>query len=152
MYGCRLLCILFHTFADRDFFPMFLCIIEPGLCKKEIDKSGVAAVHHKVNIPVLAEAVRVLIDRNGFRPGFIITGNTPIPIFLPDRVGKNITHPVIAELFQNLMYCLRAEVVIPVVIGNGLFDCLLTGDICLIGSAVLFRLSMLTRIGSRIDI
>ena len=77
---------------------MFLCIIEPGLCKKEIDKSGVAAVHHKVNIPVLAEAVRVLIDRNGFRPGFIITGNTPIPIFLPDRVGKNIKHPVITSL------------------------------------------------------
>lgn len=57
-----------------------------------------------------------------------------------------------AELFQDLMDCLRAEAVIPVVIGNGLFDCLLTGDICLIGSSVLFQLSMLTRIGSRIDL
>ncbi len=131
---------------------MFLCIIEPGLRKKEIDKSGVATIHHKVNIPILAEAVRVLVDRNGFRPGFVIAGNTPIPILLPDRARKHIKHPVITELFQNLMYCLRAEAVIPVVIGNGLFDCLLTGDICLIGSTVLFQFSMLTHIGSRIDL
>ena len=56
MYGCRPLCTLFYAFADRDFLPMFLCIIEPGLRKKEIDKSGVAMIHHKVNIPILAEA------------------------------------------------------------------------------------------------
>ena len=111
-----------------------------------------AAVHHKVNIPVIAEAVRVLINRNDFRPGFVITGNAPGPILLPDRVCKHIKHPVIAELFHDLMYCLRAETIIPVMIGNGLFDCLLAGDICLIGSAVLFQLSMLMCIGSRINI
>ena len=84
-----------------------------------------AAVYNKVNIPVIAEAVRVPIDRNGFRPSFVIAGNAPVPIFLPDCVGKHIKHPVIAELCHDLMYCLRAEAVIPVVIGNGLFDCLL---------------------------
>ena len=79
-------------------------------------------------------------------------GNTPVPIFLPDCDRKHIKHPVIAKLFQDLMYCLRAEAVIMVVSGNGLLDCLLAGDICPIGSAVLIQLPMLTRIRRRIRI
>jgi len=80
MYGYRLLCILFHAFADRNFFLVFLCTIELGLRKKEINKFGIAVAHHKVNTPILAEAVWVLVGWKSLRPGFVIVGNVPIPV------------------------------------------------------------------------
>ena len=57
-----------------------------------------AAVYNKVNIPVIAETVFVLTDRDRLCPCFIVAGNTPVVFLLPDRVGKHIENPFIIEL------------------------------------------------------
>ena len=57
-----------------------------------------AAVHNKGNIPVISETVLILTDRDCLCPGFVITGNSPVMVFLPDRVGKDIENPVIIKL------------------------------------------------------
>lgn len=57
-----------------------------------------AAVYNKGNIPVISETVLILTDRDCLRPRFVITGNPPVIIFLPDRVGKDIENPARIKL------------------------------------------------------
>ena len=57
-----------------------------------------AVVYNKVNIPVISETAFILTDWDCLRPCFIITGNSPVIVFLPDRVGKDIENPAIIKL------------------------------------------------------
>lgn len=57
-----------------------------------------ATVYHKGNIPVISETVLIFTDRDCLRPGFVITGNSPVMFFLPDRVGKDIENPARIKL------------------------------------------------------
>ena len=57
-----------------------------------------AAVNNKANIPVISETILILTDRDCLRPGFVITGNSPVMFFLSNRVGKDIENPARIKL------------------------------------------------------
>lgn len=97
MSVCRQLRVLLHAFANRRLFLLFFYKVEPGLRQKKIHESWVA-VHHKVDIPVIAETVDVLVHRDRFSPDFVVTGNTAVPIFLANRIGKDVEDPLIIKL------------------------------------------------------
>ncbi len=93
MSGCRLLRVLFHAFVDSGLFLLPLCEVAPDLRKKEIDKSGIAAVYNKIALLVLS----ILTYGDCLRPYFIFTGDTSIPFLFLNCICKNIENPIIAE-------------------------------------------------------
>ena len=71
---------------------------------------------------------------------------------MPDRIGKDVKHPLIAELLHHLGDGFPAQAVVPVVLRNrGLYG-LLAGNVGLAGGPVLLQLPVLMGIASGIAV
>ena len=58
--------------TDRRFLLLSLHTLPPCLRKEQVGKSGIAAVHNKIDIPVMPETVLILTDRYRLRPCFVV--------------------------------------------------------------------------------
>ena len=111
-----------------------------------------AAVHDKLFVAVIPPGVRVLKDGNSPGPRLVALGNPPVPLFMPDRIGKDVKYPLIAELLHHLGDGFPVQVVVPVMPRNrGLYG-LLAGNVGLAGGPVLLRLPVLMGIASGIAV
>ena len=120
---------------------------------KQIDDAGVAAIHDKLSISVSTPCVHILKDGYGLSPRLVICGNAFIPILVPDGACEDIESAVKTELLHHLFHRFSVEVVVGVVLCDGLFNGLFAGNVSLAGSSVLFQLPLLCGVvsGIRVD-
>ena len=124
----------------------------PHHIHKQVDDTGMAAVHDKLFVAVIPPSIQVLKDGNRPGPRLVALGNPPVPLFMPDRIGKDVKHPLIAELLHHLGDGFPAQAVVPVVLRNrGLYG-LLAGNVGLAGGPVLLQLPVLMGIASGIAV
>ena len=84
---------------------------------------------------VKAKEVLNLGYRNRSRPSLIVTGDTPIVVFLLDGIGQHIQRPFQPKLFHHLGQRPFSQPVIPIVQGNRRFNRFFAGNIRLMGGA-----------------
>ena len=103
-----LLRLQFRKQTGRFSFDFFIgkrrpqMLLPAYLVQKEVGQAGIAGIHHKLNITVIALGVRILKHRDGPGPILIGAGNAPVPILFPDCSGKDIERPVHAESVNDL--------------------------------------------------
>ena len=138
-----------------DFFIRQRCpkmLLPPYLVQKKICQAGVAGIHHKGSVVVIAPGILVFINRDCLGPFFVAVGDTPVPIFMPDSIGKDIHGAFHAESVKDFPCRVFPQPVIMIVLPDGRFNGFLAGNIGLVGGAVLFDFPMFQGMTYRIGI
>ena len=126
-----------------------------GMGGENIHQARMGLVHDEIHVSVAAIAVLVLRDILCRRPAFVVGRNAPVPILVPDGVGKDVQRPVIAEGIHHLLerrLGVKRVFLVMVIVVDRFFDGLLTGDVCLIGCPVLFDLLVIAGVCGGVEI
>jgi len=120
---------------------------------EQVNEPGMRLIHNEIAVAVGAPGIGILLNGNGLCPRFVLAGEPSVPILFTDSSRKHIGHAVSAELIRYLFQDGRGiENVIAIIVADGSFNTLLACDICLEGSTVSIKLTVLTGIGCGLHI
>ena len=108
--------------------------------------------HNQRQISVAAPTVDVRLNRKRLRPCFIGGRESPVVELVPNRNRQHRHHALFAKLVDDLSGSRFVQTVISVMLRNGFFYRIPTGNACHPGRLVCFQLAMLHRIGGTMPV